>query len=111
MELVGSECAARVPSCPIVCSPLQVVTNAKGKHRLVIDLRYINQYLHLSKFKYEGLNLIPSLFQAGYFVITFDLKSGYHHVDIHKDFQTYLGFFWELVWTGSFMFFGYFHLV
>ena len=27
-------------------------------------------------------------------MFTFDLKSGYHHVDIHKDSQTYLGFSW-----------------
>ena len=29
------------------------------------------------------------------FMCTFDLKSGYHHLDIHKDFQTYLGFQWK----------------
>jgi hypothetical protein len=26
----------------------------------------------------------------------FDLTSGYHHVDIYKSFQTYLGFSWKL---------------
>ena len=93
-ELVESGCAARVSSYPTVCSPLQVVVNAKGKRRLVIDLRYVNQYLHLTKFKYEGINLIPSLFSKGDHMFTFDLKSGYHHVDIHEDFQTYLGFSW-----------------
>ena len=31
----------------------------------------------------------------GDFMITFDLKSGYHHVDIHKDFSPYLGFSWH----------------
>ena len=30
-ELVESGCTARVSSCPTVCSPLQVVVNAKGK--------------------------------------------------------------------------------
>ena len=25
---------------------------------------------------------------------SFDLKSGYHHVDIHEDSQPYLGFSW-----------------
>ena len=60
----------------------------------MINLRYINQYLQLSKFKYEGLNLIPVLFQKGDFAFTFDLKSGYHHVDIHKDSQAFLGFSW-----------------
>ena len=82
-ELVESGCAIRVPTFPVVCSPLQVVVNVKGKRRLVIDLRYVNQYLHLTKFKYEGLNLIPMLFSKGDYVFSFDLKSGYHHVNIH----------------------------
>jgi hypothetical protein len=93
-ELVESGCAVKVPTFPVVFSPLQVVVNAKGKRRLVIDLRYVSQYLHLTKFKYEGLNLIPMLFSKGDYVFTFDLKSGYHHVDIHRDSQTYLGFSW-----------------
>lgn len=93
-ELVETGCARVVHDCPVVCSPLQAVVNAKGKCRLVIDLRYINQYLHLSKFKYEGLNLIPMLFKEGDYVFTFDLKSGYHHVDIHNDSQPFLGFSW-----------------
>ena len=42
-ELVDTGCAVCVPTCPTVCSPLQVVVNAKGKLRLVIDLRYFNQ--------------------------------------------------------------------
>ena len=29
------------------------------------------------------------------FLCTFDLKSGYHHVDIHANSQTYLGFQWD----------------
>ena len=28
-------------------------------------------------------------------MITFDLKSGYHHVDIHQDNWPYLGFSWN----------------
>ena len=43
-----------------MCSPLSVVQNDKGKQRLVIDLQYVNQYLPVQKFKYEGLNLVPS---------------------------------------------------
>ena len=59
-----------------VCSPLQVVKNAKGKLRLVIDLRYVNRFLNQYKFKYEGLDLISSLFKKGNFAFSFDLKSG-----------------------------------
>ena len=91
-ELIQANCVIESDSCPLVCSPLQVVTNAKGKHRLVIDLRYINQYLKQYKFKYEGLNVIASLFHQGDYMFTFDLKSGYHHVDINVDSWPYLGF-------------------
>ena len=77
-----------------MCSPLSVVENAKGKPRLVLDLRYVNQFLPERKFKYEGLNLVPQMFEKGEYFFTFDLKSGYHHVDIHVDFWAYLGFSW-----------------
>lgn len=72
------------------------MVNAKGKPHLVINQRYVNQYLQLSKFKYEGLNLIPALFSKGDYMFTFDLKSGYHHLDIHvhEASQSYLGFTW-----------------
>lgn len=95
-ELVAGRCVMESSTCPLVCSPLSVVFNAKGKPRLVVDLRYINQFLPERKFKYEGLNLVPSLFSSGDFFTTFDLKSGYHHVDIHQDSWPYLGFSWGI---------------
>ena len=94
-DLLYGNCVIECVTCPLVCSPLQVVTGAKGKQRLVIDLRYVNQYLHQHKFRYEGLNVLPSLFHQGDFMITFDLKSGYHHVDINQDCWPYLGFSWK----------------
>ena len=93
-DLVWSRCVRESMSCPIVCSPLLVVENAKGKLRLIIDLCYVNQFLNQYKFKYEGLDLISSLFRKGDFVFTFDLRSGYHHIDIHEESQPYLGFSW-----------------
>ena len=46
-----------------------------GKQRLVVHLRYVNQFLPIRKFKYEGLELVPTLFQPGDYFTTFDLKS------------------------------------
>ena len=34
------------------------------------------------------------MFQQGDWAFSLDLKSGYHHVDIHEDSQTILGFSW-----------------
>ena len=74
-----------------VCSPLLVVKNATGKRRLVIDLRVVNQCLPKRKFKYEGLNLVPDLCNKDDYFVTFDLKSGYHHVDIQEDCWVFRG--------------------
>ena len=94
-ELLRDRCVVEVKDCPAVCSPLQVVSNSKGKLRLVLDLRHVNQFLWKEKFKYEGLELVPQLFKRGEYFFTFDLKSGYHHVDINSEFWTYLGFSWS----------------
>ena len=34
------------------------------------------------------------MFQQGDWAFSLDLKSGYHHIDIHEDSQTILGFSW-----------------
>ena len=44
-ELLEANCIVQSSQCPLVCSPLSVVENAKGKLRLVLDLRYVNQFL------------------------------------------------------------------
>ena len=46
------------------------------------------------KLKYEDLRLLSQVLQEGHWFFTWDLKSGYHHVDISPDHQKYLGFAW-----------------
>ena len=94
-ELEQNWCVVKVPSQPHICSPLSVVTNGKGKQRLVINLRYLNEYLWKDKFKYEDLRIAMLLFQKGDYMFSFDLKSGYHHIDIFVPHRQYLGFCWE----------------
>ena len=95
-ELVSTRCVKQCSECPVMCSPLSVVVNHKGKKRLVLDLCYVNQFILMKKFKYEGLNMVPQLSSKGDFFITFDLNSGYHHVDIHVDCWPFLGFSWGI---------------
>ena len=95
VELEKGGCVVPCSECPLVCNPLSVVQKDSGKRRLVVDLRYVNQYLPVQKFKYEGLNLVPQMCGKGDWFITFDLKSGYHHVDINVDCWKYLGFSWS----------------
>ena len=63
-ELHLSKCIQQSLRPPVVCSPLQVAFNARGKCTPVIDLRYVNQHLVMHKFKFEGLDLIPSMLNS-----------------------------------------------
>ena len=94
VELVENGCVRECTSVPHVCSPLLVVTSSSGKKRLVINLRYVNRFLWKDKFKYDDMRIALTYFEQGGYLATFDLTSGYHHIDVHEDSQTYLGFEW-----------------
>ena len=69
-----------------------MVSNNVVKLRLLLNLRYLNQFPLKDKFKYEDLRVAMLMFQPDDYMFTFDLKSGYHHVDIHEEHWKYLGF-------------------
>ena len=82
-----------ISTIPYCCNPLTV---AEGKKlRLVLDLRHVNQFLHLDKFRYEDLRVVADLIEQGDYFTKYDLVSGYFHIDIHPDFFKYLGFQWQ----------------
>ena len=91
-ELLDNGCITEHSEPPFCVNPLTV---AEGKKlRLVIDLRHVNCHLVRFKFKYEDLRSLSKVLQEGHWFFTWDLKSGYHHVDISPDHQKYLGFAW-----------------
>ena len=94
-SLLLNRCVRKVDARPYICSPLSVVSNSSGKPRLVLNLRYLNQFLYVVSFKYEDLRVVALMFQEDEFLFKFDLKSGYHHVDIYPEHQKYLGFRWD----------------
>jgi hypothetical protein len=94
-SLVVTGAAMRVSERPWIISPLGVVPKGVDKLRLILDLRYINSFLRIDSFKYESLKTIPHLCKLKDLLFSVDLKSGYHHVDIHQDYWKFLGFEWE----------------
>ena len=68
---------------------------ANGKKRLILDLRYVNKFLHKMHVKYEDWKTAISYFAGGAYMFSFDLKSGYHHVEIFEGHQTYVSFSWK----------------
>ena len=93
LELLAGECISEHAVPSFCVNPLTV---AEGKKlRLVIDLRHVNEFLAKPKsFEYEKLRSLSQVIDEGYWFFTWDLKSGYPHVDICEDHQQNLGFSW-----------------
>ena len=89
-KLLLEGCIEEVKEIPYCCNPLII---AEGqKLRLVLDLRHVNTCLKFPKFKYEDLKTASQHLENDFYFTTFDLKSGYHHIPIHKDDQKFLDF-------------------
>ena len=82
-------------TAPTVVNALTVAHNASGKKRLVLDLRGVNPLLHVPKYKFEDLKVASQYFSKECYMCSFDLKSGYSHIDINIAYQQYLGFEWD----------------
>ena len=77
-----------------VCNPLGVVHNNSAKHRLILDLRYVNKHLRTCQFQYEDIRTAAELFGKGDWFIKFDYTSGYHHIEIFSEHTQFLGCSW-----------------
>jgi hypothetical protein len=94
-SLVATGTVLAVTSRPFLVSPLGVVPKPPDKYRLILDLKFLNSLLQITKFRYESIREVANLCQQNDLLFTVDLKSGYHHIDIHRDFWQYLGFQWQ----------------
>lgn len=94
-ELLLSGSIIETVTLPTVVSPLSVNVRQSGKKRLILDLRYVNDHLVKDNIKFDDWRSFSQFVHPGSFVYKFDLKKGYHHVDIFPEHQTYLGFSWE----------------
>ena len=79
---------------PHVVNPLTVSINGKGKERLILDLRHINKQVVLNKINFENWTTLKQYVTKGGFGFIFDLKPGYHHINIFQEYQTFLGISW-----------------
>ena len=95
LKLLRDNRIEEVFSSPDIVNPLSVSVQSSGKKRLILDLRHINIHLYKQKFRCEDLHTIKNVFAKDFFVFSFDLKSGHHHVDIFPDHRKYLAFSWD----------------
>ena len=89
-KLVENNCVEELKQKPYCCNPL---TEGK-KLSLVLDLRHVNKHIKHNKFRYENLSTLSEMLNKGDYFTTFDLTSGYHHIEIHAEHRKFLGFEW-----------------
>ena len=104
LELSHLYRVVEVQAPPYVVNPLSVSVRPNGKKRLILDLRYVNEHLIKQRVEYEDWKIALSYFHKGAFMISFDLKGSYHHIDICPD-QTFLGFAWKFSSDTKFRYF------
>ncbi len=92
MELCHNGFAKLSRNKPMVVNPFSVSTQSNGKLRLIADLRHLNQFLKMEKFKLDDIqSAMPALKQAK-FMFSFDLTKAYYHMDLDKEVQQFFGF-------------------
>lgn len=94
-NLISNKCLEVLDHPPAIVNPLSVSIQSSGKKRLILDLRHVNLYIFKQKFKCEDLSVALKVMSKGYYLFKFDLKSGYHHVEIFPDHRKYLAFAWD----------------
>jgi hypothetical protein len=94
-NLATTGTVSQVPNPPFLVSPLGVVPKAEDKLRLILDLRFLNQFLQATTFKYDSIRMISELCLPQHLLFTIDLKAGYHHIDVYEPHWKYLGFQWQ----------------
>lgn len=76
-------------------SNIFIVPKPNGKFRPVINLRYLNYFVHYEHFKQETFRIVLNLIQEDDFFTSIDLQEAYFAVPIHQEYKKYLKFFWD----------------
>ncbi len=81
---------------------LTVVQKKQGKFRLVLDCRHLNLSISCPSFKQEGLDSVSTQIHRNNILLSADISSGFHHLQIRPNERKYLCFVWRghtFCWT------------
>ena len=95
-ELLKSGRIKETRAPPYIVSPFTVTKSSHNKPRLILDLRYVNCFVYKDKIKFDDWRTMQDFVDKKGFLYKFDISKGYHHIDIDKNHQKYLGFSWKI---------------
>uniref|UniRef100_A0A0K8TC30 Reverse transcriptase domain-containing protein n=1 Tax=Lygus hesperus TaxID=30085 RepID=A0A0K8TC30_LYGHE len=94
-KLLHSGTIAPTMSITGFISPMFLRRKQDGTKRPIFDLRHLNTFLSLRKFRLINHFKIPQFLQENDYMITFDLESAYCHVPIAQRHQRFLCFHYQ----------------
>ena len=84
------------PSKDQFVSPIFTVAKKDSKkRRVILNLKFLNNYILKTSFKLEGHDVISNMIQPGDYFVSIDLCDAYLMFLMHPDFWKFLCFDWE----------------
>lgn len=79
---------------PTIVSPIMAIPkkDSPNRWRILLDLRYVNQFQKVPKFRQEGIETVNHMVSEGCFMTKLDLKDGFFHIPMRESHHQYLGF-------------------
>ena len=103
-EIINSEITKLIgkgviePSKPLegdFISTIFVRPKKDGSHRLILNLKPLNEFVTYCNFKMDTINTALKLMRPGCFMASVDLKDAYYSVPVAEDDRPFLKFEWE----------------
>ena len=94
-ELLADNRVEELSSPPVILNPFTVSVQTSGRKRFILDFTHINLHVLSRNLSAKVLHTICDVFSEHYFVFSFDLSPGIHHVDIFPDHRPILAFSWD----------------
>ena len=76
-------------------SPLFLREKKDGSHRMILNLKALNESIVYHHFKMDTLGSVIKLMRPNCFMATIDLKDAYYSVPVSEKHQKYLKFHWK----------------
>lgn len=76
-------------------SSIFCVPKANGNHRLIINLKGLNEFVKCPHYKMEDIRMACNLLRKGYYMAKIDIQDAYLHVPIDDSFKKFLRFKWN----------------
>ena len=85
---------------PFVINLLTVADNG-DKLRLILDCTHINEYIEVPKIKFDDLYTLANFIEKDDLMLKFDIKSGYHDINIYLEHRKFLFFYGNSIQTSD----------